>query len=403
MSTERRISVLHFTNEPVRGGAEEHLLMLLTQLDRARFRPLLAAPAELIELLRPDLPRDVETIPITLRRVRDLAAAARFVRMLTAQRIDILHSHMFQASKFASPLGWLARVPVIVETTHVREQWRRGWLKGSYLADRFVGRFITRYIAVSLANADYLEHEKRLPVGKIAVIRNGVAVERFDPGRVAPAAMRAALGIEEDAPVVIVLARFEPQKGHAVLFDAWQSVAASFPKARLVCVGEGRLRGELEARAAALGIAASIRFAGYQSNIPDWLALAAFTVLPSFYEGLPLSALESMAAGRAVVATSVDGTIEVVLDGKTGLTVPAGEPAPLAAAIGRLLAAPELARSLGRAGRHLVEEQFSRQRQIAETETLYLDAWHRRATTGMATISSTAAAAADPRPLQSKT
>ena len=189
--------------------------------------------------------------------------------------------------------------------------------------------------------------------------------------------LRAELGIDQNAPVVLVLARLEPQKGHRVLLEAWKSVAQSYPAARLVCAGDGVLRAELEAQAAALGIAGSVSFVGQQPNVPDWLALADFTVLPSFYEGLPLAAIESLAAGRPVVATAVDGTSEVVLDGKTGLTVPAGDPAALAAAISRMLAAPELVRTLGRAGRRFVLEHFSRQRQVHQTEALYLDAWHR--------------------------
>jgi len=279
---------------------------------------------------------------------------------------------MFQAGKFASPLGWLARVPVVIETSHGREGWRRGWLKGSYFVDRLLARFVTEVIAVSEATGRYLRTEKRLPARKIVVIRNGIAVERFDPARVAPPALRQSLGIAQHAPVVLALARLEPPKGHSVLLDAWQSVASSFPDARLVCLGDGKLRAELAAKAAALGISASVLFPGYQSNVPDWLALAGFTVLPSFYEGLPLAAIESLAAGRAVVGTAVDGTAEVVLDSETGLTVPAGQPVPLASAICRLLAAPGLAQNLGRAGRRFVEEHYSEQRQVAETESLYL-------------------------------
>lgn len=372
MNTDGRLRVLHFANEPVRAGAEEHMLMLLTRLDRSRFHPMLCAPPELIAMLGPDLPADLEVVPISLRSWRDARAAWRFARMLAARRVDILHSHMFQAGKFASPLGWLARVPVVIETSHGREGWRRGWLKGSYFVDRVLGRFVTEVIAVSEATGRYLSTEKRLPAGKIVVIRNGIAVERFDPAHVAPPALRQSLGIAQDAPVVLALARLEPPKGHPVLLDAWQSVASSFPNARLVCLGDGKLRAELEAMAAALGISASVLFPGYQSNVPDWLALADFTVLPSFYEGLPLAAIESLAAGRAVVGTAVDGTAEVVLDGKTGLTVPAGQPAPLAAAICRLLAAPGLAQNLGGAGRRFVEERYSEQRQVAETESLYL-------------------------------
>jgi len=353
------------------------MLTLLTRLDRTRFRPMLAAHPGLIEKLRPDLPADVEVLPITLGSPRDLGAGRRFMHLLVDRRVDVLHSHMFQASRFASPLGWLARVPVVIETPHVRESWRKGWLKGTYAIDRLLGRCVTAFIAVSEANGKYLRTEKRLPGEKIFVIRNGSPIERFDLEHATPPALRAELGIDEHAPVVLVLARLEPQKGHRVLLDAWKSVVASFPMARLVCVGEGNLRQQLAGQAAALKIADSVLFVGYQSNVPDWLALSDFTVLASFYEGLPLAAIESLAAGRAVIGTSVDGTTEVVLDGKTGLLVPPGEPNPLSAAICRLLGSPELARNLGRAGRRFVETHFSHQRQVQETEALYLDAWHR--------------------------
>jgi len=351
--------------------------MLLSHLDRARFRPMLAAPPRLIELLRPDIPDDIDTIPVSLGTTGHLDSALRFTRMLARSRVDILHSHMFQASRLASPLGWLAGVPVIIETPHVREHWRKGWIKGSYLIDRLMARFVTAFIAVSEANGEYLRTSKRLPRKKIFVVRNSSAIERFDPARTAPPALRTALGIDQHAPVVLALARLEPQKGHRVLLEAWQSVVQSNPSARLVCAGDGVLRAELKAQTATLGIAGSVSFVGQQANVPDWLALASFTVLPSFYEGLPLAAIESLAAGRPVVATAVDGTCEVVLDGKTGLTVSAGDSAALAAAISRMLNAPELRRTMGDAGRRFVLEHFSRQRQVQQTEALYLDAWHR--------------------------
>ena len=378
MTSKSRLTVLHFANEPVRGGAEEHLLMLLNRLDRTRFRPMLAGPPKLLKLLRDDLLKDVDTIPITLRSPKHITSAARLCALLNEHQVDILHSHMFQASKFSSPIGWLARVPVRIETTHIREDWRRGWLKGSYLVDRLIGHFITGFIAVSAANGRYLENEKRIPARKICVIRNGVAVEDFDPRREVPRELSSSLGFDVGAPVALMIARLEAQKGHRILLEAWQTVVASFPTARLVCVGEGSLRKDLEASVKANGISDSVRFVGYRRDVSDWLALASFTVLPSYYEGLPLAAIESLAAGRPVVASSVDGSTEVVLDERTGLVVPPGEPAPLAAAICRFLGSPELCRRMGREGRRLVEKSFGRQRQIAETEALYLRSWRAR-------------------------
>src|SRR5260370_1204942 len=155
-SGNQMISVLHFSNTEARGGVEEHILSLLRGLDRRHFHPYLACTAKVADQLRNDIPEDVEVLPLELTGPTSIRAAFGLARMLLKRRIDILHSHMFQSSLFASPIGNLCGVPLIVETPHIREHWRRGWFKGSYLVDRFVGRTVNRYIAVSESNADYL-------------------------------------------------------------------------------------------------------------------------------------------------------------------------------------------------------------------------------------------------------
>ena len=374
----RPISVLHFTNSLVRGGAEEHVLTLLRGLDRSSFRPHLVCPPALAGKLEKDLPADVPLFPLLLQKPRQLRAALGLARILRGRRVDILHSHGFYSSLFASPVGWLCGVPLVVETPHVREHWRQGWFKSRFVVDRLAGSFVHHYIAVSEANARYLREQKGLPAHKIVVIRNGCDLERFDPAHPAPAGLKSRLGFADGDPVLVVLGRLEPQKGHRVLLDALPAVLREFPRARLVCVGEGILRDHLREQVRALGLEASVRFVGYQTNVTDWLALADLTVLPSFYEGLPLVAIESLAAGRPVVATAVDGTPEVVVDGRTGLLVPPGDAAGLANAICRLLREPGLRRSLGEAGRRHVLDGYSQERQIRQTQELYLSAWEQR-------------------------
>lgn len=371
----RRLTVAYFTNGAVRGGAEEHLLTLLRGLDRGRFRPILICGDPIADQLGPEIPADVAVLRVYLRRPRDLAAAVRLFRILRARRVDVLHSHLFYSSLFASPLGRLAGVPVIVETPHVREQWRTGWLKSRYVVDRLAGRFVDHYIAVSAANAGYLIAEKGLPARKVTTILNGCDVRRFDPARGAPDALRARLGFGESDPVLLVLGRLEPQKGHRVLIDALPLVRARFPGVRLVCIGEGTQRAALEAQVEALGLKEAVRLPGFQADVDEWLALADLTVLPSFYEGLPLAAIESLAAGRAVVATAVDGTPEVVVHDRTGLTVPPGDSARLAEAICSLLADASRRRALGLAGCAWVREHFAQEQQVARTEAFYLSAW----------------------------
>jgi len=370
--------VLYFSNALTRGGAEEHILTLLRGLDCRQYRPLLACTPEVAEQLRSDLPGHVELITLRLRKPGHLAAALRLARFMCERRVDILHSHLFYASLFASPIGWLCRVPLIIETPHVREQWRQGWFKSRFIVDRLIGRFVQQYIAVSEANAQYLLEEKRLPARKITVIHNGCDIARFDPDRLPPSGLRRSLGFGPRDPVLVVAGRLEPQKGHRVLLDALPAVLHEFPRARLVCVGSGSLRSELKARVRDLGLGDSLRFVGQQSNIPDWLALADLTVLPSLYEGLPLVAIESLAAGRPMVATAVDGTPEIVVNGETGVTVPPGDARALAQAICRLLGDPMLRERLARRGREWVLERFSAEQQIRRTEILYRVGLERR-------------------------
>lgn len=365
--------------------------MLLQELDRAQFQPFLACPPELAALLRPDLPEDVEVLPIGFYHPAQLATALRFARFLRARRIHILHCHMFHASLVAAPMASLCRTPLAIETTHVRESWRHGFFKGRYVVDRIIARCTDRFIAVSESNAEYLKTVKRLPAAKIVTIQNGCDLRRFDPDYRSALDLRVQLGFGREDPVFVVIARLEPQKGHAVLLDAMKVVLSRCPNVRVVCVGDGSLRAGLERKASSLRLGDSVRFVGYQSNTPDWFALADATILPSFFEGLPLVAIESLAAGRPVVATEVDGTPEVVLNGKTGLTIPPGDPMLLAEAICLMAEDVGLRRALGRAGHVWAHKHFSRERQIEETENLYLSSWkERRGTRAAASLSSRA-------------
>lgn len=376
-ASKKRILVQYFSNVLVRGGAEEHILTLLRGLDRAYFRVQLVCTPELAERLQSDLPSDVEVLPLRFRKPSQILAALRLARIIRTSGVDILHSHLFYSSLFASPIGKLCGVPLIVETPHLREHWRRGW-KSHYWIDRLAGRSVDHYIAVSQANARYLVEQKGLPQEKVAVIHNGCDLKRFSPDHAVPHGLRQTMGFGADDPILVVAARLEPQKAHHILLDALPAVRQEFPQVRLICVGEGSLRAPLESRVAELKLEASVRFVGYQSNIADWLALADLTVLPSFYEGLPLIAIESLAAGRPVIATAVDGTPEIVVDGQTGLTVPPGDSASLAEAIRRLLRDRSLREGLGRAGRQRVQQMFSEQRQVDMTQQFYLKALARR-------------------------
>ncbi len=372
------ISILMYTGTQFRYGVEEHILTLLRELPRTHFRFYLACPAALEVQYRRDLPADVEVLALptaSSTRVQDALCLAKFIR---ERHIGIVHSHMFFSSRFASPIARLCGVPVVLETPHVAENWRRGWLKSSFAIDRAVGRFVDYFIAVSEANARYLVQQKGIRKEKVVVIRNGCELKRFEIPVEARSALRRQHRLDENIPLVLVPARLEPQKGHRVLLEALPSVRREFPQAQFLFLGEGRLKKELQAQVSALGLEKMVRFIGFQPDVANWYALSDFTVLPSFYEGLPLVAIESLAACRPLVATAVDGTPEVVVNGRTGLTVPPGNPSELASAICCFLRNPGIVDTYGRQGRDLVEQEFSQEKQVRETSALYVRAWEEK-------------------------
>ena len=370
----KMISVLQFTNSPIRAGVEEQILMLLRGFDRDRFKLHLVCPPELAERMRADVPSDVEMIPLYLEWPTQVAAIIRFIRILRSRRIDIVHSHGFSSSMAASPLAWLCRVPLIIESAHGREGWRKGWKAKCYV-DRFVGRFVHRYTAVSAANAEYLMQTKRYPARKITVVHPGSDLMKFTADHQPPPRLKETLGFDSGDPLLLVIGRLESQKGHRVLLDAMPLIQQKFPRVRLVCVGEGSMRRELIERARALGLDGAVRFVGYWPDIRDWLSVADLSVLPSFHEGMPVTPVESLAARCPVVATAVDGTPEVVVHEKTGLTVSPGDAEALANAVCRVLGSPELRRQLAETGRTWVLERFSQNRMVERIQAFYLEAY----------------------------
>jgi glycosyltransferase involved in cell wall biosynthesis len=367
-----RIRLAYFSNSTVRGGVEEHILTLLHGLNRELFQPHLICPPDLVEKLGSDVPSDVIVLALQYSSPVHLRAAYRLSKFLKQHQIQILHSHLFRASLFASPIGRISGVPLVIETPHLRESWRDGWFKGSFVVDRCVGRFVDHYIAVSDANAKYLQGTKKLPRNKIRTIHNGSDVDRFHPSHPAPIELKTALGFAMEDPMILVPARLEPQKGHEVLLKALAQVVVKFPQVRVVCAGEGALRNSLEEQTQTLGLERNVRFIGRTSKLEDWLALCDFSVLPSLFEGFPLVAVESLASGRPMVATAVDGTPEVILNGKTGLTVPPSDPIRLADAICKMLGDQELRSAMAVAGRNWVLNNFTQRQQLELTQDFYI-------------------------------
>jgi glycosyltransferase involved in cell wall biosynthesis len=354
----RNLRVMLVVNSVEMGGVEEPLRQIATgRVGRgAHVSAIVPEEAAIDPLARAARAAGMTVERLTLSRSMlrpaGLWRLLRLVRLLRASRPDVLHLHLigFGGGRWALLGAILARVPAIVCTIHVAPRERQGWK--TRLGRALLTPCVDRYIAVSQASKDRLVSFLGMPPASLVVVPNAVELGRFDdaPAESARSAIRRQWEIPPDAPVLGVLARLAPQKGLTYLISAMPAILAEHPDVYALVVGEGYLRPDLEAQARSLGVDGRVMFVGYHQNVVEYLQASDLFVLPSLYEGMPLSILEAMGAGLPVAATAVDGTPEVVLDGETGLLVPPEDPPALARAVNRLLADRALAARMGQAG-----------------------------------------------------
>jgi glycosyltransferase involved in cell wall biosynthesis len=211
-------------------------------------------------------------------------------------------------------------------------------------------RLVTHTIAVSYDLADFLVSEYRIEPERISTIPNGIDVGRFAAG-LDVTGIREQLGISGDKRIIGTIGRLMEQKGTEYLIRAYAVLARAHPDTCLVIVGDGELRGGLERLAGDLGVGDSVIFTGIRQDIPEMLTLFDIFVLPSLWEGQPITIMEAMAAGKPVVATDAGGNEEILHRGEFGMIVPTHDPGALCDAIGKLLADRALARQLGERAR----------------------------------------------------
>jgi glycosyltransferase involved in cell wall biosynthesis len=362
-----RIRVVELLATGSSGGAQEHVFNLVTRYDRQRY------DISVLSLSNGAAVRRLERSGIAVCALDDMddeAAIEAVAAHLAAVKADVVHNHMYRAEVVGTQAAWrLAAAgrprPYVVGTVHssrVRSDEDRELLRG--LTPR-----MDHLIAVSTAIVRKIEDEGRAGA-PVSLIYNGVDLTRYAEPDVC-GTLHAEYPIALGSPIVGVVARLEPEKGHPTLLEAWPSVLASVPNAHLLVVGEGSQRALLERQVGDLGIGTSVTFTGRRDDVPAVTAALDVAVLPSYREAQGLSILEAMALSRPVVASAVGGIPEMVEDGRTGLLVPPRETAPLAAAIVRLLTDHPYADTLAKAAQNLVHDRFCVELMVRAIESIY--------------------------------
>jgi glycosyltransferase involved in cell wall biosynthesis len=358
-----------------RGGGASHIYDLASRLDPQAFAVQVAMPEDGGNVTASDFARQgIRFHPVEIAGGFSVAAVGTIRRLLAD--VDLLHVHGARAALFgrlaAASLG--ERRPRIVYTIHgfAAPHYpppRRQILLG---VERALAPLVDQFIAVSHDEKNALVTAGVARPDQVSVVWNGIDVARFQTSRVDAATLRAELGLPVDTTVITTTCRLFKPRDFETLLKAMRQVVDTLPSVHLLIVGDGPLRAEIAAQAEALGLAQHVTLAGWRRDMPEIYAASDLFVLTTWgWEGLPLTVLEAMAAGKAVVASRAGGIPEIVVEGKTGLLVEQRNSTVLAEALAMLAGDAHRRRQLGRAGQTRVAEHFTLPLMVDKTISVY--------------------------------
>lgn len=302
---------------------------------------------------------EIITFPLKVRNDLDVRAVFSLRRLIRKEKYDIVHCHTSRAQALSL---WVGRVEPSVKwivTRRMDYAVKRDWYHRHLYNQRVDG-----VVAISQKIADLLA-EAGVKREKIRVIHSGVDPAPFQKAKVAES--KSAL------PVVGTVAVLEERKGHRFLLEAAALLKQQGYRLTYLFAGEGSQKALLKKTVLRLGLQEEVVFLGFVSDIPSFLSKVGIFVLPSLYEGLGVSVLEAMAAGKPVVATGVGGLPEVVEERVTGLLVPPGDSRALARAISRLISEKGLMEEMGDKGWKRIQRHFTMEQMAEKNEDYYYE------------------------------
>jgi glycosyltransferase involved in cell wall biosynthesis len=352
-----RILITHLYDARYKlGGAERVVLNLATSFQRDFGHDVCVAinEGDLQELLKK---QGIRTQCIPYSKSKAVQLLTQLHSTIKSFKPDVIHSH-HRYTTFISNL-FFKNKNIIVHTEHVLRQNKR-----------FLFRWGHAAIGVHLSVSHNLVKHYRAPENLVTTIPNAIPFVKPDAFKLSQ--LRASYPRHKGERFVLFAGRLEEQKGHAYLIEAVAKMPETVrDRIRIFLAGEGSLKDSLQTKVKTLSLENQFIFLGQTQDIPEWLSLCDFALLPSLWEGLPLSLLEAYSAAKPVIASDIDGIKDIVVSGQTGILVPPRDVEALSKALLHFMEQPVEVFSMGREAHNLWQERFSFEKMIESHLELY--------------------------------
>ena len=369
-----RLKLLHLTASLHIGGAERIILSLAEKMDRTQFETHVCVLGKFDDhSFLPEFQKvGVKLHVIPIKRFYSPRGLWETMRYLRRHQFDILHTHLTDADIVGRVAGWLTNTSVISTLHNTPFNYNNQRFDRRWLLRATARLFPSHFVGVSDQISDLFMKEWRIPRERISTIHNATPLEDFLSIPVGTAVSTAPDDKSGASMVTITnIGSLTPQKAQHLLLEAAQIVLQQRPNTRFFITGVGPLEQQLKAQAQELGIADQVVFTGLVRDIPKLLGQTDIFILPSLWEGLPISVIEAMAAARPIVVTDVGGNRELFESGVGGIIVPPGDVPALAHALLSLIDDKPLRLAMGQNARQRAEATFSFDRFAHAYASLY--------------------------------
>lgn len=362
-------TVVHVVEDLRIGGLERVIQTIALGLDKGKYHVEVWCLAEGGEVADELSEEGIAVKVLGLKSYYNPRRILELSFLLQEAEVDLIHSHGYFASTFARLAGLKAGRAAMVRHMHTTDH---RYSARNMRIEALLSLYTDQVICVSHAVRTFAVEALGIPEIRTCVIYNTAFAKGNGSQGVGLEAQRAALGIRADDFVILALASLKRNKGHEVLLHALLQLRQQLPGIKCLFVGEGPLRGELEAEAQRQGLAGHVVFTGLQSDVTPYLEMAHVLVLPTLYrEGLSVALIEGASAGLPLVGSRLGGIPEVIEHQENGFLVRPGDGGDLTAAIGQLIANPDLRGRMGRASREIYKARFSQGIILRRIEELY--------------------------------
>ena len=375
-----KVIVLHVITRLIGGGADENTLYTIEGLSKNnQYLCFLAGGIQsdmaIVNRLDGKIPCFIiRNLRRNISPIQDCWALISLIRLCRRIQCDILHTHTAKAGILGRIAGRIAGVPVIIHGLHgstfhpfVPQPARFIYRQLEKLTARFTDKIISvssilseKYILSGVGTTD-----------KYTTVYSGMQLDKYLNATMPNSKLLETLGILPDEKVIGTISRLEPRKGISYFLEMAKEVKKTIPTCKVIIVGEGYQRKELEVIRDKMGLTKDVLFTGYRKDIPELLSIFDVFILTSLWEGLPRVLVQAAAVGKPLVAFNVDGVPEIVKDNYNGFLIQPKNTQQLSAKVIYLLENPEIAKAMGRKGRDIVEDKWTIETMVSQTGNVY--------------------------------